>query len=151
MGRVSDRDEAEAVELLGRDVKATLGMPLVDLVRSTAHHHRQFTDDRDAYVERVVEDIQQYVHDGEHRGPRPSLSVRLHSERSLNITVRKFELVCDLPLERAFKTDVSADDKAVRRYREAHSVLSRGDHYLLVMIDQRLKRYLRPWWNFSWT
>jgi hypothetical protein len=63
MGRVSDLDEAEIVDMLGRDVVATLGSAHLDVVRSTARHHRQFTDDRDWYLKRVVEDFQQYVHD----------------------------------------------------------------------------------------
>jgi hypothetical protein len=32
-----------------------------------------------------------------------------------------------------------------------HSVLKHGDHYLLIIIERGLKRYLRPWWKFSWT
>ena len=47
MTTVSDLDEEEIVELLGRDVTSTLGTEHLDLVRSTARHHRQFTTDRD--------------------------------------------------------------------------------------------------------
>jgi hypothetical protein len=43
----------------------------------------------------------------------------------------------------------SSEFSAVHQYRHAYSVLKRGDHYLLVMIDQGLKRHLRPWWKFS--
>ena len=63
MTTVSDLDEAEIVELLGRDVTSTLGTEHLDLVRSTARHHRQFTKDRDWYIESVVTDVQQYFHD----------------------------------------------------------------------------------------
>lgn len=63
MGLISDLGEVRIVELLGRDVVATLGPAHLDFVRSTARHHRQFTDDPDWYVERVVEDVQQYFHD----------------------------------------------------------------------------------------
>ena len=63
MGSVSDLDEAEIVDLFGRDVTSTLGPEHLDLVQSTARHHRQFTDDRNWYIERVVEDVQQYFHD----------------------------------------------------------------------------------------
>ena len=63
MGPVSDLDEAEVVDLLGSDVISTLGPDYLDLVRSTARHHRQFTDDRDWYIARVVEDVQQHIHD----------------------------------------------------------------------------------------
>jgi len=60
---VSDVDEAELVELLGRDVMTTLGPAHLDMVRLTAQHHRQFTDDPEYYFERVVEDVQQQIHD----------------------------------------------------------------------------------------
>lgn len=60
---ISDLDEAELVELLGRDVITTLGPAPLDMVRSTARHQRPFTDNRDSYFDRVVEDVQQYVHD----------------------------------------------------------------------------------------
>ena len=60
---VTDRDEEDVVCLLGRDVESTLGAEHLDVVRSAARHHRQFETDRDRYIERVVEDVQQYFHD----------------------------------------------------------------------------------------
>ena len=63
MPTISDLTEADVVERLGRDVTSTLGIEHVDVVRATARQHRQFTDDPGAYVERVVEDVQQYFHD----------------------------------------------------------------------------------------
>ena len=63
MGPPSDRDETEVVELLGRDVVATLGATYLAMVQSTARHHRQFDHDRESYMTTVVEDFQQYVHD----------------------------------------------------------------------------------------
>jgi hypothetical protein len=63
MPPISDLTEADVVERLGRDVISTVGRKYLDVVRSTARHHRQFTDDPDWYVERVVEGVQQYFHD----------------------------------------------------------------------------------------
>lgn len=63
MGLTSDRDEAEVVDLLSRDVVATLGAMYVATVQSTARHHRQFGHDRESYMTTVVEDFQQHVHD----------------------------------------------------------------------------------------
>ena len=51
-------------------------------------------------------------------------------------------------LERSWKRDVESDSTARDVYREAFTVLSQGDHYLLVMIDRALGRQLRPWWAF---
>lgn len=63
MASISDLDEAELVERLGRDVVATLGPALLDVVRSTAHHQRPLAAGRDDYFQRVVDDVQQHVHD----------------------------------------------------------------------------------------
>lgn len=60
---VSDADEARVADLLLRDVAATLGARSEELIRSAASHHREFEDDYDRYVERVVEDVQQHFHD----------------------------------------------------------------------------------------
>jgi hypothetical protein len=54
-------------------------------------------------------------------------------------------------LEAAYRRDVGSDAAQRDAYRHAYSVLKRGDHYLLVMIDQALGRRLRPWWRFSLT
>ena len=51
-------------------------------------------------------------------------------------------------IESAWKRDVESDSNARTVYREAFTVLSQGDHYLLVMIDRALQRHLRPWWAF---
>lgn len=51
-------------------------------------------------------------------------------------------------IERAWKRDVESDSNARTVYHEAFTVLSQGDHYLLVMIDRALRRHLRPWWAF---
>ena len=41
-------------------------------------------------------------------------------------------------LKRSYKRDVASDPGARASYREAHSILVKGDHYLLVMIEQAL-------------
>ena len=50
--------------------------------------------------------------------------------------------------ERAYLTDVSSDPGTADAYKDAFRVLSQGDHYILVMLAQRLSRKLRPWWAF---
>jgi hypothetical protein len=51
-------------------------------------------------------------------------------------------------IEGAWRRDVECDSNARTVYREAYTVLSQGDHYLLVMIDRALRRHVRPWWAF---
>ena len=50
--------------------------------------------------------------------------------------------------ERSYENDVASDPEALATYTEALQVLSRGDHYILVMLRQGLSRRLRPWWAF---
>jgi len=50
--------------------------------------------------------------------------------------------------ERAYASDVAASPEIVATYKEAYRVLNQGDHYLLIMLDRRLSRRLRPWWAF---
>ena len=52
-------------------------------------------------------------------------------------------------LEAAYERDIAADPGAKDAYRQAYSVLKRGDYYLLVMIESALGRRLRRWWQFS--
>lgn len=63
MGLVSDHDAADVVALLGRDIEATIGPDYLDLVREAARRQRQFVEERDTYIARVVDDVQQHVHD----------------------------------------------------------------------------------------
>ena len=63
MESISDLDEAHVVDLLGKDVAATLGPAHLAIVRTSARNNRRFAGDPSSYMERVVEDVQQYVHD----------------------------------------------------------------------------------------
>ena len=63
MSAISYADEAQLVDLLGKDVVSTLGHEHLHVVQSTARWHRQFIDDPAWYIERVVEEVQQHFHD----------------------------------------------------------------------------------------
>ena len=51
-------------------------------------------------------------------------------------------------LRSSFKGDVAVDPDAKSAWATALSVLRRGDHYLLVMINEAVGRELRSWWHF---
>ena len=51
-------------------------------------------------------------------------------------------------LTRSFSRDVATDADRKRVWSDAMNVLSRGDHYLLVMINQSVGQRLKPWWRF---
>lgn len=58
----SERDEQRVVSLVTPDVVATLGDKYADLVRSNASRLREFVN-ADDYLRRVVDDVQQQIHD----------------------------------------------------------------------------------------
>ena len=73
---------------------------------------------------------------------RPTLRDSLHAEMS----DEDYEAKIAGLIERAWKQDVAIDSNARREYLDAFKVLSRGDHYLLVMIRRAIGEELRPWW-----
>jgi hypothetical protein len=60
---VTDADEERVVRLLSQDLKATIGLGHGWLAVENASRLREFVDERDHYIQRVVDDTQQDVHD----------------------------------------------------------------------------------------
>jgi hypothetical protein len=60
---VTDTDQERIVRLLSRDLAATVGSGHVDLAARNASRVRQYVDDPNEYVARVVDDTQQDIHD----------------------------------------------------------------------------------------
>ena len=61
---VSDADEVEVVGRVRRDVQNTIGARHTAVVDTVAARVRRFTVDRDDFEQRVVDDVQQELHDG---------------------------------------------------------------------------------------
>jgi len=74
--------------------------------------------------------------------PDPALVERLAAE----ISDEDYESKVAGLLERSYQRVLKSDGAARDRYREAYSVLTQGDHYLLVMIRRALGRHVRPSW-----
>ena len=60
---VTDADQLRVIDLLLGDLHATIGAAHDRLVLENAERLRQFIDEPDTYIERVVEDTQQDIHD----------------------------------------------------------------------------------------
>jgi hypothetical protein len=60
---VTDADQTRAIRLILADMEATLGPGYEPIAYANAERLREFIDDPDNYVDRVVEDTQQDVHD----------------------------------------------------------------------------------------
>src|SRR5689334_14497667 len=71
--------------------------------------------------------------------PDPALVQQLEAE----ISDEDYETKVAGLLERGYQRDLASDSSARDRYREAYSVLTQGDHYLVVMIRRGLARHLR--------
>ena len=72
-------------------------------------------------------------------------------EQLTEISDEDYESKMSTLLAGAYRRDLESNPLARDEYRHAYSVLSQGDHYILVMIERSLGRRLRPWWKFSLT
>ena len=76
----------------------------------------------------------------------PTLPGRLETEISDEQCEKKIAGLA----QRAYDRDVAASRDARSRYEEAYRALNRGDHYLLVMLDQvQGLKPGTPWWRIT--
>ena len=71
----------------------------------------------------------------------PALIERLEAE----ISNDAYEVKVAGLVQRSYERDVAYDPAARDTYREAHTALKHGDHYLLIMIDRALASQRHPW------
>jgi hypothetical protein len=74
----------------------------------------------------------------------PELAHRLAAE----ISDADYESKITGLLRRSFAADVVADQSSRESWRDAWSVLNRGDHYILIMINAAVGAEIKPWWRF---
>ena len=60
---ITDLDQARVVALLSKDLHATVGPGHDDLAENNAVRLRRFIEDVEGYLQRVVDDTQQDIHD----------------------------------------------------------------------------------------
>lgn len=73
----------------------------------------------------------------------PALAERLERE----ISDADYEAKIAGLLKNRFKEECAADPEAKKLWTTARAVLSQGDHYILLMIDQAIATHLKPWWK----
>ena len=113
------------------------------------------------FVERVVAQAafeQLPLSDAERRmlswsesDPEYQVDESLPAQLEAEISDEDYEAKIGGLVQRAYERDTASDSGASKRYKDAYWVLKQGDHYLLIIIERALRRYLRPWWKFSWT
>jgi len=74
----------------------------------------------------------------------PKLVEQLASEMS----DEDYEAKIAALLQNAFAADSAIDSRAPEVWQQARSVLKKGDHYILIMIDRAVGAKLKRWWEF---
>jgi hypothetical protein len=80
--------------------------------------------------------------------PEYKVDVSLPAQLQAEISDESYEAKIAGLVQRAYDRDAASDTGAPQQYKNAYSVLKQGDHYVLMMIERGLRRYLRPWWRF---
>jgi hypothetical protein len=73
----------------------------------------------------------------------PALAERLAQE----ISDADYETKIAGLLKNSFKADTAVDPAAKETWRAAVTVLSAGDHYIVIMVEQAIAKQLKPWWR----
>ena len=63
MSSISEADSGRLIQLLKHDLAETVGGGYDAEIEATLRRHRSFTDDLSDLERRVVDDVQQYLHD----------------------------------------------------------------------------------------
>jgi len=93
--------------------------------------------------------VQQRMLSWSESDPEFDPNISLPEQLAAELPDQEYEAKIAGLIQRAYEREIASDTTAAQQYKEAYSVLKRGDHHLQVMIDQGLKRHLRPWWKFS--
>jgi hypothetical protein len=115
------------------------------------------TESRQFFVDKIVQQAQREsisLSDDERRmllwsesAPDSVADPELAERLAATISDADYEARIVGLLKRSFKADAAADPGAKDVWAAALSVLRRGDHYILVMIDAAVGRNLKPWWQ----
>ncbi len=73
---------------------------------------------------------------------------KLNEEFEKEITEKEYEEKVQGLIKRVYERDVNLSPEAKDTYRDAYKTLSKGDHYILVMLRAALGVKLNKWWPF---
>ena len=121
------------------------------MFESESHAKRFFVDKivgETAAELRPLSDSERQMLSFSESDPEFVVNPALVSKLAAEISDKEYEAKVAGLLKRAYQRDVARDSAERDTYREAYAVLSQGDHYLLIMINQALGWQLRPWWAF---
>ena len=121
----------------------------------------KFKDQRDAksfFVERVVNQAEyegtnlskaeRYMLAWSESDPSFVQNEKLNEQFEKEITQKEYEEKIQGLIKRIYQRDVSSSPDAKDMYRDAYKILSKGDHYILVMVRAALGLKLNKWWPF---
>lgn len=140
------------------------GEPIVSSVAGRVYHDRRMdrfhtqSEARQFFVDRIIDqartdgvalsDDEKQMLSWSEVEPESVADLALAERLSTAIADADYESKIAGLLSRSFDSDVAADAGRKQLWSDAMSVLNRGDHYLLVMINQSIERKLKPWWRF---
>ena len=73
---------------------------------------------------------------------------KLNEKFEREITSKEYEEKIQGLIKRAYQRDVNSSPDIKDSYRDAYKILSKGDHYILIMIRVALGLKLNKWWPF---
>lgn len=73
---------------------------------------------------------------------------KLNDQFEKEITQKGYEEKIQGLIKRVYQRDVGSSPSAKDTYRDAYNMLSKGDHYILVMLRAALGLKLNKWWPF---
>jgi hypothetical protein len=75
-------------------------------------------------------------------------NTKLNEQFEQEIALKGYEEKIQALIKCAYQRDVNLSPDAKDSYRDAYKILSKGDHYILVMIRGALGLKLNKWWPF---
>jgi len=75
-------------------------------------------------------------------------NTKLNEQFEQEIALKEYEEKIQALIKRAYQRDVNSSPDAKDSYCDAYKILSKGDHYILVMIRGALGLKLNRWWPF---
>ena len=72
----------------------------------------------------------------------------LNEQFDKEITQAEFEKKIQMLIKQAYEKDVAKEKDMKKTYKEAYTALKKGDHFILIMIDDAIGTKLRKWGIF---
>jgi hypothetical protein len=80
--------------------------------------------------------------------PDSAADTRIAEQLGLPTSDEEYEEKISGLLARRYAADVTSNPDAAAQWKQTIACLEKGDHYILIMVDEALGKRLKPWWQF---